>query len=290
MLGEYRDLAPLLPAGAVATTRDLLHAAGAMDRVEAWLYRQRGFRAFASLMEQRVLPGQALAGALRKRFFDDEVRAAIAAGARQVVNVGAGFDTLCVRLAAAHRGVVFAEIDSPATIARKRQGVETLGLARPNLHLLDADLARAPIASLLSDVAGWRRGANAVVIAEGVLMYLEEPAVARFLDHARATIGEGGRLLFSFMDADDDGRVCVGRYSRLMRSVFRGIGEPLRWGVRRGQLASLLAAHDLRVDGPHARYDLRARYLAPAGLAARPLSEIEHLVCAVPRAQGVRSR
>lgn len=56
---------------------------------------------------------------------DDEVRAALAAGAIHVLVVGAGYDTLALRLAAAHPEVLFVEVDRPATLGKKRAGALT---------------------------------------------------------------------------------------------------------------------------------------------------------------------
>ncbi len=55
----------------------------------------------------------------RTRYFDDMLDAQIAAGAGQVVILGAGLDTRAVRKRAA--GVRYFEIDDPATMALKRQ-------------------------------------------------------------------------------------------------------------------------------------------------------------------------
>jgi methyltransferase (TIGR00027 family) len=283
MLGCDPDIAPLLPRDAAATTEQLLRATGVMRGFELDLYRKRWFRRFAYFMERRLLPGQALAGALRKRFMDDEVRAAIAAGATQVLNVGAGFDTLCLSLCREYPAVSFVELDAPATHAVKSRGVQAIEAARPNLSLVGADLATTPLADATGSIASWRAGAATVTIAEGVLMYLEETAVASFLEQLRGVVGAGSSLLFSYMLADAAGRVRVGRTPRLMRWMFRAIGEPLRWGVPENGLDAFLTANGYALEGPPDRYALRERYLEPAGMAARALSDVERFACVVSR-------
>ena len=61
---------------------------------------------------------------LRKRWIESRVRAKIAAGASQVVVLGAGLDTLGVRLASERPDLRVVEIDHPATLAVKRSVVE----------------------------------------------------------------------------------------------------------------------------------------------------------------------
>jgi hypothetical protein len=63
--------------------------------------------------------------------------------------------------------------------------------------------------------------------------------------------------------------------------LHRLSGEPFLWGVRDGELEPFLAAHGLELEGPLDRYDLRRRYLEPAGIGASvPLSRIERLAIA----------
>jgi len=283
-LGCEPEMAPLLPAVAAESSEQLLRAAGRLPAVERWLYHRRWFRGFAHFMERLVMPGQALAGALRKRFFDDEVRAAIAGGAAQVLAVGAGFDTLCARLAPELPDVTFVETDAPATHAVKARALEALGIAPPNLHLAGADLATVPLSDVTAAIAGWRRDAPTVAVAEGVLMYLDEPAVASFLHQLREQTGAGSRLLLSYMVADAAGRVRAGKLPRLTRALFRMLGEPLRWGVR-GDAPAWFAEHGYHLDADlqRERCDLRARYLAPAGLADRALSDAEQMAVALIR-------
>ena len=52
---------------------------------------------------------------LRKRLIEEVVRASLTEGVEQVVIIGAGFDTLALRLCAGFPRTNFIEIDHPAT-------------------------------------------------------------------------------------------------------------------------------------------------------------------------------
>jgi methyltransferase (TIGR00027 family) len=68
---------------------------------------------------------------LRTRFIDDEVRAALRAGARQLVLLGAGFDARGIRLAeATTAGVATFEVDTPEQLERKRACLEAVRSSR----------------------------------------------------------------------------------------------------------------------------------------------------------------
>ena len=70
---------------------------------------------------ERVLnPGFILHVAARKAFIDRLARTAIDAGAAQLIVVGAGYDTLALRIAASYPPVRCYEIDHPSTQEAKR--------------------------------------------------------------------------------------------------------------------------------------------------------------------------
>ncbi len=58
------------------------------------------------------------------------------------------------------------------------------------------------------------------------------------------------------------------------------IGEPVLWGVGPDKLPEFLERHGWRLCPPPERYDLRRRYLEPAGLGDAPLGDIEFLAAA----------
>ena len=265
-LGEDPVKAKLLPPGAAESTSRLVLEAGLLKPWMISLYRHPWFHRFVAFIERTTMKGQMTGSALRKRFVDDETRAGLTDGATQVLVVGAGFDTLCERLAAEFPRVTFVEVDRPATANLKRRAVAGMGGNQPNLHILDVDLTSATLAEALAAVPEWDRGARSVVVAEGVLMYIHEAEVATFLGSIRSECGAGTRLVFTYLGIDGKGRPHVGRLSGLMRLALRVSGEPLHWGTNPHELEGFLEGHGFQVLPPTDRHDLRRRYLEPVGL------------------------
>ena len=87
-------------------------------RIGLWLVRKRF---------DKSIPGQFAEFGKRKAYFEAQARDAIAAGAHQILVLGAGYDLLCLRLAPEFPGVCFFEIDHPATASAKRRGLDILG-------------------------------------------------------------------------------------------------------------------------------------------------------------------
>lgn len=269
-------MAGLLPPRAAAVTSQLLEATGGWRRWMRPVVGSRTGRAVTRLGERAAsAPGFVLHVALRKRFVTDEVEAALAGGARQLLVVGAGLDSLAVRMADAHPDVPCVELDHPVTQAAKRDALDATGLARPNLHLVAADLAELPVDAALADIAGWDRDAPGVAVAEGLLMYLDDDAV-RALFRGLGAVGVT-TVVFTWLHGDDRGRAAIRGAHRLS---FQAIGEPVRWAASPAALRAILAdaGFELVLDDAG---DLRRRYLVGTPLADAPLSDVERVARAV---------
>lgn len=267
------EVAALLPPGLAATQERLLVSSGLLSEGQRRLMARPRFRRFYQRFDARSAGGQLLFIALRKRLISDEAAAAIQGGRRQVLVLGGGLDTLALRLATRHPEVELVELDHPASQVVKRGALERLGPLPANLHLVAADFASDDIPTALAPLPTWSSQVPAFVVAEGVLMYLPLPAVERTLRQLREATGPGTALLVSYMRRDSRGRLQLGRMPRLAAWGLVLVGEPLLWGVREGELANVLAGAGWQLELE--RFDLRQRYLAPAGLGDRPLADIE---------------
>lgn len=117
--------------------------------------------------------------AARSRFADDEVAESIAAGARQVVILGAGLDTAAYRNR--HADVRFFEVDHPDTQAWKRNRLADSGITVPStVSFAPVDFTRDDLADELAR-AGLDPDQAAVFVWLGVVAYLNQDAIATTL-------------------------------------------------------------------------------------------------------------
>jgi methyltransferase (TIGR00027 family) len=140
---------------------------------------------------------------LRTRFIDDVVREGLAAGLAQVVLLGAGFDSRGLRMPEiADRRVPVFEVDTPTQLERKRSLLASAGVkvpARVGYVPFDFDAQDLEVELMAAlEAKGFRRGAGAFFVWEGVIGYIDGAAIdasLRFMAH------EGGprsRLVFTF--------------------------------------------------------------------------------------------
>lgn len=281
-LGRDEKLARLLPTEAATLTEELMLAVGL---IQPWMLRLWGLkivREVAAAVERLTAPGQLLALALRKRFMDEETRRALDGGARQLLVVGGGFDTLALRVSRDRPDVLVVETDLVGTLSDKVVAIRARGPLPPNLKLrtLDLDESQDQLEGVLAS-AGWQRDAPSVVVAEAVLMYVRPAGVSAFLRGMRACTGPGTTLQMTWRRRDGRRRMPLGSTPRLMRAGALLAGEPLLWALSDVELHDLLTASGFAVDSGVTRSDMRHRFLdGVPGLEGALLSNIERFCTA----------
>ena len=228
-LGEKQEMVDILPPGIVDATEKLLIAADAAGmRTIRWsrsAWMVRVYEAFDWMM-----PGQFEAFAYRKAFCERQVLEGIDAGARQILVLGAGYDTMGWRLAPQFPQVNFFEIDHPATAFLKAKGIKNMGL-RSNLHLIAGDLDQRRLVDVVTDNENWNLCASTVIIAEGLLQYLP-PQSVRNLFVQCASIATDSRIGFTYIPTSEEGRPYAGPWSSMVLWLLKAGGEPWLWSIR----------------------------------------------------------
>lgn len=119
--------------------------------------------------------------AARARFAEDAVAAAVTAGTRQVVVLGAGLDTYAYRNPRPDLRVF--EVDHPATQGWKRDRLAAAGIGLPEtVSFVSADFESQNLAAELAS-AGFARTEPAVFVWLGVIFYLGPSAARATLEY-----------------------------------------------------------------------------------------------------------
>jgi methyltransferase (TIGR00027 family) len=139
--------------------------------------------------------------AIRQRFAEDALAAAVARGVRQLVVLGAGLDTFAYRSPFGDRLSVF-EVDHPNTQAWKRQCLAEAGISLPAwLTFTPVDFERQTLADGLES-AGFDGTRPSFFTWLGVVPYLAEETVWGTLAFIAGLRG-GARVVFDYSDPPD---------------------------------------------------------------------------------------
>ena len=153
--------------------------------------------------------------ALRTAAIDRAVRDAVAAGATQLVILGAGYDGRAWRMPEL-AGVRVFEVDHPATQRDKRTHLVELSSATGIVSFVPIDFERESLDFVL-ERAGHDRSLPTCWIWEGVVMYLTRDAMRATLRGIAGRSAPGSTLIVNYHTV----------HRRLFaRLIFRLIGEP----------------------------------------------------------------
>lgn len=215
------------------------------------------FRTLAPVMEKAMLPGITLHYVLRKRYIRDAVLKAIEDGYTQVVNLGAGFDTLTWELHQTHPEVNFIELDHPATSAQK-QKILTDEQA-DNLHFLKVDFSKTDARTALSEYTGFDAERRTFFICEGVLMYLQQSDVERLFSGLMQLTAHPLRFVFTCVSPMSSPNSNCGWLLKLYLKVK---SEPLNWEIEQADLPGFVAQQGYQLLDLSGTDQLKARYLS----------------------------
>jgi methyltransferase (TIGR00027 family) len=150
--------------------------------------------------------------AARSRIAEDALTTAAGNGARQLVVLGAGLDTLAYRTPLAERLRIY-EVDHPSTQAWKRQMLTAASIPLPKtLSFVAVDFERQTLADALGS-AGFDPAQRSFFCWLGVVPYLSEPAVFSTLAYIAGLPG-GAEVVFDY--ANPAGSVAAGGRAALL--------------------------------------------------------------------------
>jgi methyltransferase (TIGR00027 family) len=205
----------------------------------------------------------------------DEIAAEMATnGLEQIALLGAGFDTISLRIEGALRNVTVFEVDHPATQAVKRKVMSRIG-APENLRFVAVDFERDDLVEKLRQ-AGFEFGRRSLVVWMGVTYYLTAEAMTRALSQIHTLGGAGMRFIFDYMlkevvDGSSDNREALNK-----ARIAAKLGEPWLFGLDPATVGPYLAAFNFKLLKDYDAKELRAKYCPER---ATPMNYIRIVVC-----------
>jgi methyltransferase (TIGR00027 family) len=200
---------------------------------------------------------------VRSRYLDDRLDEQLRRGFRQVVVLGAGFDTRSVRKQTA--GVNYFEIDDPGTLNFKKARFEANNIRAgtifiPGNYVLD-DL------NALLESSGFDFGLPTHFIWEGNTMYLTEDAVRQVMTNIAQRVGRF-TLAFDYMTPEVVAKTTGDPAITALVEGFAAMGAPWVYGI--GNLRELARQTGMSIVENRTTGELYRDY-RPGGIIDTPL-------------------
>lgn len=187
-------------------------------------------------VESLVAPGVVDHWMRRKVRIDQLARQAADEGFKQLIVIGAGFDSLAWRLSDDHIYPRTICADHPATLKLIGEALKlpelkrgTERIATTSVEHVPLDLVREDAVRVLSAAATFDPATATLIVIEGVLMYLAPPVVAQTLRSLASLPGGRRRLIASWMVAEPDEKIGFQGQSTVVTRWLRRSHEPMLW-------------------------------------------------------------
>jgi methyltransferase (TIGR00027 family) len=176
----------------------------------------------------------------------------------QIVMLGAGFDTMALRVKEALPKVTIFEVDHPATQRVKHKAFARAQLPT-NARFVAVDFESEDFAVKLCE-AGFSRARRSLIVWLGVKCYLTPQTIAQTMNQIATLGGPGTRLIFDYILAEViDGTTKNLDALKKARRMAR-MGEPWLFGLAPDQVPDYLASFGFKLINDYEAVDLRSRY------------------------------
>ena len=176
-------------------------------------------------------PGVSNAIVARTRFIDDCLEAAIVDGIRQLVILGAGYDTRAMRFKALKKSVTVFELDHPSTQNKKLERIEKhLKEDLSHVRYISIDFSKEDLAKKLFS-CGYNETLKTLFIWEGVTYYIPAAAVDSTLYFISHHSPSRSSVTFDYFPSTVvDGTTELAE-ARALREGLSRIGEEIVFGI-----------------------------------------------------------
>lgn len=202
----------------------------------------------------------------RTAFFDHQLLSALEKGTKQLVILGAGFDTRAHRFAKQCSGCRIIELDIATTQNRKKKCLQQAGITIPkNLTFASINFNLESLPDVLRQ-AGYDNELKTLFLWEGVSMYLGKAAVDATLQFVSACKNRESLLVFDYIatvpNSDVDKYYGVQTWRETWAKYRQA--EPFKFTIDDTQVASYMNEMGLRIKAHLNEQEIEEHYLPRA--------------------------
>jgi methyltransferase (TIGR00027 family) len=205
----------------------------------ALLTYNRVLRRIVVSVIERLFPGHHYYVVTRTRHIDDTLKACMDSTLKQLVIMGAGFDSRAYRFPELKEIKVF-EVDHPDTQAEKKEKVIKIFSSLPdNVNYVSVDFSKETLGEKLMQ-SGYSNDMKTLFIWEGTTPYISAEAVDETLAFVSSGSGEGSSIVFDYILISVVEGTCEFKGARNEFEKMARTTEPLIFGIEKDRIESFL--------------------------------------------------
>ncbi|MDQ1275776.1 MAG: hypothetical protein QG610_1351 [Euryarchaeota archaeon] len=189
---------------------------------------------------ESLFPGLGNSIRARVRYFDDFVKNSIDEGLRQLVILGAGYDTRAHRIECMKGKVRVFEVDHPDTQSVKIEKIKKIfGYLPDHVTYVPVDFETENLGERLI-AQGYDRSLKTLFLLEGLVMYIPPEAVDETLSFIERNSGRGSAILFDYYPQSVVDGSCGLEAGKNIHNYLVQVGEPLKFGINERMVETFL--------------------------------------------------
>jgi methyltransferase (TIGR00027 family) len=188
----------------------------------------------------KVGPGAFSNKVLSTRYIDDRLKVCIDDGIKQLVNLGAGYDTRAYRFNELREKVKVFEVDHQDTQRAKIEKVKKLFGALPeHVVYVPVDFEKEKLDRRLFE-SEYKKDLKTMFIWEAVTEYITPQAVDETLAFVATNSGEGSSIVFDYIYKSVVDGTCELKMAKEAREALARRGEGYKFGIEEGTIHKFL--------------------------------------------------
>lgn len=214
-----------------------------------------------TIIEQEIQPANYSYLTARTLHLDRLFQEAIIHETKQVVLLGAGYDSRAYRFHNVPEGFRVFEVDIPTTQKAKQRYLKLAQIETPShVHFVPIDFLHESLYDALC-LAGYSTSQKTLFLWEGVTYYISAQAVIDTLRFVQQHSGAGSRIAFDSLYA----HTIAGDYrdhgAKEAVSAVAHVGEPFIFGIPKGKIASFLEQQGCKLLQQYSASEFQKAYL-----------------------------
>ena len=190
------------------------------------------------LMEH-LFPGHNYYVVVRTRYIDDYLRDCIDQGIKQLIIMGAGYDSRAYRFDGLKKIKVI-EVDHPATQAKKKEKIKKIfGSLQVHVVYVAVDFTNEKLSEKLLQ-NGYDKNLKTLFIWEGTTPYLTAEAIDETLSFVSSNEGKGSSILFDYILKSVVDGTCKLEEAKNEFERMAKTEEPFTFGMKENKVESFL--------------------------------------------------
>lgn len=182
----------------------------------------------------QMMPGVNGAIVSRIRFIDEVVEQCLYNDFRQMVIIGAGYDTRAYRIDGVPEKIKVFEVDHPLTMETKIQTIVNLFDGLPDhVKFVPVVFGQDRMDQKLME-GGFQKGLKTLFIAEGLLMYISPQAVEGLLAFVTSASSIDSIFVADYFSADVVDGTSPLKEAKMLRKFVENEGSALQFGLKEG--------------------------------------------------------